>query len=94
MDGALATVSGLIVGLLGLILSAIGGIEHALRTALGRVGVVGDAQSVVLVVVLVALAVLALRLFGRVFAVLIVSFLALRLLHVRLPGVGGATGRS
>ena len=78
----------LIVGLFHLILAAIDAIERALRSALAQIGVHGQLQAVVLLIVAVLLGIAALQVFGRVFAVLIAIFLILLLLH----GLAGPAG--
>jgi hypothetical protein len=88
MDHAIALVRSGIVGLFGLIVTALSAIEHALRSALAQAGIGGQAQSVVLVTVAVVLIVLAFRLFAQVFAVLIAVFLVLLLLNGVAPGLG------
>lgn len=87
MTHASNVVLGLIVALFDLILAAIAAIEHALRDALAHAGIAGSAQTAVLAIVFVLLAVLALRLFGRVFALLIVVLLLLLLIGAIVPGL-------
>ncbi|AQS87630.1 hypothetical protein AA101099_2726 [Neoasaia chiangmaiensis NBRC 101099] len=81
---------GLIVGLFSLIVAAIAVIEHGARVALMRIGIGGEAQTALLALLLLALIVVALRLFGRLFGVLIAILLVLVLLHALFaPGMSG-----
>ncbi len=86
MQHAINVVLGLLVGLFDLIVAAIAVIEHTARQALGRIGIGGPPQTVILVLLAIALIVAAFRVFGRVFAVLIAVVLLLILLHALLGG--------
>jgi thiol:disulfide interchange protein len=87
MTQALDFVRSLILGLFYVIMAAIAWIEGFLRGLMTRAGVGEDLQKPVLVVVAALLILVALRLFGRVFGVLIAIFLLLLLLHTLLPGL-------
>ena len=86
MQHAIDVVLGLLVGLFALVVAAIAVIEHYARQALGAIGITGPPQTVILVLLLVALVIAAFRLFGRVFAVLIALALLLVLVHALLGG--------
>ena len=88
MDGAIAVVTGLLVGLFGLILAAVAAIENLAREILASVGIRGELQTALLIILLVSLAIGAFRLFGGVFAVLIGVVLTLILLHALLVTAG------
>jgi hypothetical protein len=85
MEHAAGWVLGLIATLAALVIAAIVAIEHFARSALGGIGIVGDAQSGLLIVLFLLLAVAALRLFGRLFIVLVLVFLVLWLFNVAVP---------
>ena len=86
MDHALNVVLGLIVRLFELVVAAIAFIENAARHLLAQLGITGPLQGALLVVLAVLLVVAALRVFGRVFAVLLLVVLALLLLHGLVAG--------
>ena len=86
MDHALNLVTGLLVWLFGLVVSAIVVIENAARHVLGGIGITGELQTVLLVVLAVLLTVAAFRLFGRLFAILLAVVLLLLLLHALFGG--------
>lgn len=88
MEGAIAVVTGLLVGLFGLILTAVAEIENLAREILASVGIRGELQTALLIILLVSLAIGAFRLFGGVFAVLIGVVLTLILLHALLVTAG------
>ncbi|MFW7269045.1 hypothetical protein ACMAUO_13885 [Gluconacetobacter sp. Hr-1-5] len=88
MEGAIAVVTGLLVGLFGLILTAVAAIENLAREILASVGIRGELQTALLIILLVGLAISAFRLFGGVFAVLIGVVLMLILLHALLVTAG------
>jgi hypothetical protein len=89
MTQALNFVLSLILQLFHLVMGAIAVIEGFLRGLLAQAGITGEAQKAVLIVIGALLILAALRLFGRVFGVLIAIFLILLLLHVLLPGLSG-----
>ena len=86
MDHALNVVLGLLVRLFELVVAAIAVIEGAARHLLSQVGITGPLQGVLLIVLGVLLVLAALRLFGRVFAVLLLVVLVLLLLHGLVVG--------
>ena len=86
MDHALAVVLGLLVQLFDLVLAAIAFIEGGARHLLQRAGITGPLQGALLVVLAVLLVVAALRVFGRLFAGLLLIVLALLLLHGLVAG--------
>jgi hypothetical protein len=77
----------LILGLFGLIITAIAMIEDFLRRMLTEAGVSGQVQSIVLIVTAVLLILAALRLFGGIFGVLITIVLILLVVHILVPGM-------
>ena len=85
MTEALHVVLSLIAGLFGLVVTAIATVEDALRSLLTQMRVTGQLQTAVLAIVVLLLVVGAFRLFGRLFAVLILVFLLLLLLHMFIP---------
>ena len=86
MEHALNLVLGLAVGLFDLIVAAIATIEGFCRHLLAGIGITGELQTVLLVILAVLLIVTAFRLFGRLFAVLIAIVLLLMLLHALIGG--------
>jgi hypothetical protein len=87
MQQAINFVWTLIVGLFALIMGAIATVEVFLRGLLGRAGVDGQLQSVIMIAAAVLLILAALRLFGGIFGVLITLFLILMVVHIMMPGV-------
>ncbi len=87
MSQALSAIEALILGLLAVIMAAMATIEEFLRRLMTQAGIDGQLQKIVLIVVAVLLILAALRLFGRVFGVLIAIFLILLVIHVLLPGL-------
>jgi hypothetical protein len=77
----------LILGLFGLIITAIATIEDFLRGLLTAAGISGQVQTVVLIVTAVLLIVAALRLFGGIFGALITIVLVLLMMHILVPGL-------
>ena len=90
MQHAVTMVLALLVELVGLLVTAIAVIEHGARGALSRTGVTGPPQTVILILLAIALVIAAFRLFGRVFAMLIGLVLVLILLHALMVGQGMA----
>lgn len=88
MEGIIAVVTGLLLGLFGLILTTVAAIEHLAREVLAGMGITGELQTALLVILLASLAIGAFRLFGGVFAVLIGVVLVLILLHALLVTAG------
>ncbi len=85
-NSALATVEQWLRAILAFFVNIFGVIETALRQLLDQVGVPGNVQSVVILVVMVLFIVAVLRLFGGLFRILLVLFLILLALHILLPG--------
>ncbi|GAD09876.1 hypothetical protein GFGA_1d0838 [Gluconobacter frateurii NBRC 103465] len=73
MQSIFDTLIGFILMLVGLIVAAISFIEVLARHALDSIGVHGAIQTVVLLILFVALVVGAFRIFGRLLAVLLVA---------------------
>ena len=71
MDHALNVVLGLLIGLFDLVVAAMAFIESGARHLLSQAGITGPLQGALLIVLAVLLVVAALRVFGRVFAVLL-----------------------
>ncbi len=92
MTQASHVVLSLIAGLLAVIVGAIDATIGVLRSALAQIGLHGPPQTALLVILAILLIVSALRLFGRVFAVLIALFLLLLVLQMLVPGVLQAAG--
>ncbi|ACI52500.1 conserved hypothetical protein [Gluconacetobacter diazotrophicus PA1 5] len=88
MDRAIALVTGIALGLFGLIVTAIATIEHMARQILASMGIVGELQTALLVILLVGMIVAAFRVFGGAFSVLISLVLILILLHALLATAG------
>ncbi len=87
MDQAINFLLTLILGLFGLIITAIATIEDFLRGLLTEAGISGQVQSIVLIVTAVLLILAALRLFGGIFGVLITIVLILLVVHILVPGI-------
>jgi hypothetical protein len=88
MQHAIDLLLSLILGLFHVIVAGIAAIEGILRTALATMQIGTEGQNIVLLVVLVALIIGAIRFFGGIFAILITIVLVLMMLHVLLPGLG------
>ena len=86
MDQPINFLLALILGLFGLIVTAIATIESFLRGLLTEAGISGQVQSIVLVVTAILLMLAALRLFGGIFGVLITIVLILLVVHILAPG--------
>jgi hypothetical protein len=87
VEHAAALVLALALKLLAVVGDAIGMVEGAARHILEHAGVTGPAETVVLVVLGLLLVVAAFQVFGRLFLVLLLIFLALVLLRAFLPHV-------
>ena len=85
---ALGTVEYWIRAIIGFFVGIFGVIEGALRQALGSLGVPGNVQSIVILVVAILFIVAVLRLFGGFFRILLVLFLILLVVHILLPNTG------
>ncbi len=90
VDHALAAVGGVLVALLGLLLGLFGALDEALRHAMSGAGLPREAQTAVIVIAGVVFAIIALRLLGGVFRVLILIFVVLLLLHMAMPDLATA----
>ncbi|GBQ31218.1 hypothetical protein HLH34_02560 [Gluconacetobacter azotocaptans] len=88
MDHAIAIVTGFLLGLFGLIVAAITVIEQFARNILASVGIVGELQTALLVILLAGLIVGAFRMFGGIFAVLISAILIMMLAHAVFATTG------
>ena len=86
MDHVLNVVLGLLIGLFDLVVAAMAFIEGGARHLLSQAGITGPLRGALLIVLAVLLVVAALRVFGRVFAVLLLVVLALLLLHGLVAG--------
>ena len=86
MDQAINFLLALILGLFGLIVTAIATTEGFLRGLLTEAGIGGQVQSIVLVVTAILLMLAALRLFGGIFGLLITLVLILLVAHILAPG--------
>jgi hypothetical protein len=86
VDQAINFLLALILGLFGLIITAIATTEGFLRGLLTEAGISGQVQSIVLVVTAILLMLAALRLFGGIFGVLITIVLILLVVHILAPG--------
>jgi hypothetical protein len=91
MQHAIDLLLALILGLFHVIIAGIAATEGVLRTALVTMRIGTEGQNIVLLVVLVALIIGAIRFFGGIFAILITIVLVLMILHVLLPGLGAHT---
>lgn len=87
-DGALGTVEYWFRALIAFLVNIFGVVETALRQLLNQLGVPGNVQSIVILVVAILFIVAVLRYFGGIFRILIVLFLILLLLHILLPNMG------
>ena len=81
MQHASTIILNIAVELFDLVVAAIVLLEGMVRKALTGLGIDGAAQTVILVVVTILFVVAAFRAFGRLFAILIVVFVLLLLLH-------------
>lgn len=86
MDHALNLVLGLLLELVHLVVAAIAVIEGFARHLLAAVGIGGELQTILLVVLLVLLIVAAFRVFGGVLGLLLAIVLLILLLHAVLGG--------
>lgn len=84
MQSIFDTLVGFILTLLGLIVAAVTFVELLVRTALGSIGIHGPIQTILLVLLFVALVGLSLRVFGRLLAVLLTAAFLVYLLHALL----------
>ena len=87
MDQVINLLLALILGLFGLIITAIATIEDFLRGLLTEAGISGQVQGIVLIVTAVLLILAALRLFGGILGVLITIVLILLVVHILVPGI-------
>jgi hypothetical protein len=75
----------LVVGLLDLILTGLGALETWLRIQLTALGVSGEIQPIILIVVAVLFLVIALRVMGGIIRLVVLVFLVLLILHILMP---------
>ena len=85
---ALGTVEYWIRAIIGFFVGIFGVIETALHQLLSQLGVPGNIQSIVILVVMILFIVAVLRFFGGFFRILLALFLILLVLHILLPNVG------
>ena len=85
---ALGTVEHWITAIFAFFASIFGVIEGALRELLDRLGVPGNIQQVLILVVAILFIVAVLRFFGGFFRILLALFLILLVLHILLPNFG------
>ena len=88
MQHAAGLVIGLILALFHLVIAAIAVVEGMLRSVLTPMGLGHGVENAILLVFAVLLVVAAIRLFGRILALLLIVVLALTVLHILLPGFG------
>lgn len=86
MRHAIDLLLGVLLGLFGAVVGAIGVIEGFCRRLLAGIGIQGGAQTAILVVVLLLLIVAAFRAFGRLFAILVAVLLLLLVLDAVAGG--------
>lgn len=82
MQSILDTLWGLILGLLGVVVAGVAITEVMARTVLASLGIQGNSQTVLLFLLLGALIVASFRIFGRLFAVLLVAAFSVYFMHV------------
>ena len=87
VDQALATLRRLFEDIVGLVMYGLATVEAWLRAAMAPTGLSAQAQTVVLLLAVVVLAIVFLRVFGGVLRVLLAVFLVLLALHVVLPAL-------
>ncbi len=87
MEHAANIVLALALKLLAVVTDAIGMVEGFLRHLLEGAGIGGPIETLVLVLVGLALVVAAFQVFGRLFLVLLLVFVVLVLLRTWVPGV-------
>jgi hypothetical protein len=75
----------LVVGLLDLVLTGLGALEAWLRVQLTAMGVSGEIQPIILIVVAVLFLILALRVMGGIIRLVVLVFLVLLILHILMP---------
>jgi hypothetical protein len=94
MDHAIAVITSIIYALAGLVMQLIAFIDGLLIGFMNDLHVPPHIQTILLVVVAIALIIMAIRLLGGVFATLIVILLLLLVLHRIDPGLGMTHGGS
>ena len=85
---ALGTVEHWIAAIIAFFATIFGVIEGALRELLNQLGVPGNIQQIVILVVAIVFIVAVLRFFGGFFRILLALFLILLVLHILLPNLG------
>jgi hypothetical protein len=92
MDHAINVITSVIYALAGLVMQFIAFIDGLLIGLMNDVHIPPQIQTILLVVVAIALVIMAIRLLGGVFAALIVILLLLLVLHRVDPGLGMTHG--
>lgn len=87
MQQAIDSVMTVILALLGIVMTAIGAVEAALRHAMTTAGLEPQVQSIVLVIAAVLLILAAFRLLGGLLAILVGVLLILLIVHIAAPGL-------
>ena len=87
MTHATDVVVSVILALASLVMDFVAYIDGLLAALMTSGGIPPNVQTILLVVVAVGLVVLAIRVFGRVFAALIIVLLVLLLVHKLFPGM-------
>jgi len=82
MQSILDTLWGLILGLLGVVVAGVAIIEVMARSVLSSLGIQGQIQTVLLFLLLGGLILGAFRVFGKLFAVLLVAAFSVYFVHV------------
>jgi hypothetical protein len=81
IDQALTTVGGWLAWLFALVVSLFAIITHAMRQLMDQLHIAPPIQSVIMILLVIALIILAIRLFGGIFRILLMVFLVLLLLE-------------
>ena len=84
------TVQDAIFGLFAFVLSVIAAAEAEARSVMVDMGLSAPVQNLVLLFLVVALALVAFRLLGPLFGILIAIFALLLVIHVAVPGLAGS----
>lgn len=82
MQSILDTLWGLILGLLGVVVAGVAIIEVMARSVLAELGIQGTSQTVILFLLLGGLILGVFKIFGRLFAVLLVAAFSVYFMHV------------
>jgi hypothetical protein len=84
VDQALGTIGHWIAWLLAFVFGLFAVVEDAVRRLMDQLHIAAGMQTVILVLLTVALIILAIRVFGGIFRILLMAFLVLLLIHVVL----------